>query len=356
MDNITRVSLEYVPEAIKKEFGDAAILMNGALNFVNNIERIVNRYEHLNKEISFFAKPLSNLGQAMLRNKDLLRQAISQQYLFEQKVNQFLGRTINFAWVDAETGEVLFTDEVHAKDIYMQADTQAGKSRTSARAGKIYANVVKNSQEVSRLPNFVEEQYRTAVEKRLNQHQALLKEILDRWNANHNEKNVWAKEHYNTVYWRHPPKGIEGFHHPVYAWSEKVNRGHISQEYVNFIFNQMQNLSLSEFGIGTFMMRTKGKKDQIPGIVKGDIVIKDNQNVQIAVKSDQFDTASIGPYLRVAFQIIAFYDEIQDLTIDEVEKILSNTKRYNQKITQAGRKKAQEIIEKTAKQTGAKVF
>ena len=114
----------------------------------------------------------------------------------------------------------------------------------------------------------------------------------------------------------------------------------------------MDNLDATEFGIGTFMMRNLGKKDSVPGIVKGDIVIENNKSVQIAVKSGQFDTASIGPYLRVAFQIIA-YDEIQSLTIDEVENILNNTKRYSQKITEAGREKAQEVIENIAKSTGA---
>ena len=115
----------------------------------------------------------------------------------------------------------------------------------------------------------------------------------------------------------------------------------------------MDNLDATEFGIGTFVMQNLNKKDSVPGIVKGDIVIENNKSVQIAVKSGQFDTASIGPYLRVAFQIIAFYDEIQSLTIDEVENILNNTKRYSQKITETGRRKAQEVIENIAKSTGA---
>ena len=356
MDNITKAAIEFVPNDIKKEFGNAAYLMNSALNFINNIEKIINQYQHLNKDISFFARPLSNLGQALLHNKQLLRQAISQQYSFEQNLNKFLGRTINFAWVNTDTGEVLFADEVSAQKIYMQADTQAS-GKKSATTGKIYASVVKNSQ-LSQLPDFVEENFKNLVEKRLRNHQALLEETLNRWKENHQskEQNPWAKEHHDTVYWKHPPEGIGNFHHPIYSWSAKVNQGHISQEYINFIFNSIDNLDATEFGIGTFMMRNLGKKDSVPGIVKGDIVIENNKSVQIAVKSGQFDTASIGPYLRVAFQIIAFYDEIQSLTIDEVENILNNTKRYSQKITETGRKKAQEVIENIAKSTGAQVF
>lgn len=359
MDPIVRTSIQFIPNDVKKELGNAAYLMNSALNFVNNIERIVNQYEHLDKEISFFSKPLSNLGQALLRNKQLLQQAISQQYLFEQKLNKFLGRTINFAWVDTETGEVLFIDEIAAHRIYMQADTQA-QNKNKAYTGKIYADVVQNNKP-NNIPEFiksVEEGYDKLVNDRLRDHQSLLKQVLDRWNENHKneEENFWAKEHRDTVWWERPPEGVGNFHHPKYEWSAKVNRGHISQEYVNFIFNSIKKIDTTESGIGTFMMLSSGKRDTTPGIVKGDVVIEKNKNVQIAVKSGQFDTASIAPYLRVAFQVIAFYDEIQSLTIEEVEKILKNTKRYNQKVTEVGRKKAQEVIENTAKTTGAQVF
>lgn len=356
MDNIVRTAIEYVPNDIKKEFHNAVYLRDSALNFIKNIEQIINQYEHLNKEISFFAKPLSNLGQALLHNKQILRQAIAQQYLFEQSVNKFLGRSINFAWIDTDTGEILFADETTAQKIYMQADTQAsGKKR--ATTGKIYSSVVKNSQ-LSKLPNFVEENFKKLVEQRLKNHQELLEEVLSRWKENHQsvEENPWTKEHYNTVYWKHPPEGIGNFNHPIYSWSAVVNQGHISQEYINFIFNSIDNLEATDQGIGTFMMRSGGQKDTIPGIVKGDIEIQNNKNIQIAVKSGQFDTASIGPYLRVAFQIIAFYDNIQSLTVDEVEKILNNTKRYSQKVTETGRKKAQEVIENMARSTGAQVI
>ena len=44
MDNITKAVIEFVPNDIKKEFGNAAYLMNSALNFINNIEKIMNQY------------------------------------------------------------------------------------------------------------------------------------------------------------------------------------------------------------------------------------------------------------------------------------------------------------------------
>lgn len=111
----------------------------------------------------------------------------------------------------------------------MQADTQS-QSKKKATTGKIYSNIVKNSKEVSQLPNFVEEEFKNLVEQRLKQHQLLLKKSLERWKENHKseKENYWSKKHHDTVYWEHPPEGIGGFHNPIYSWSAKVNQGHIS--------------------------------------------------------------------------------------------------------------------------------
>lgn len=52
-------------------------------------------------------------------------------------------------------------------------------------------------------------------------------------------------------------------------------------------------------------------KDTVPGIVKGDVIVQGtNGKIQIAVKSSTFNTASIGPYLNVAYQIIEVFDAI----------------------------------------------
>jgi len=41
--------------------------------------------------------------------------------------------------------------------------------------------------------------------------------MIKRLNENKNKENVWAKEHYSTVYWRgHSPFGDSNFHHPKY--------------------------------------------------------------------------------------------------------------------------------------------
>lgn len=354
MDDIIRTGIQNVPSDIKKEFiGNAEYLMTGALNFIRDIENIVNQYEHLNKEISFFARPLSELGEALQSNKRLLQQAISKQYLFEEQLNNFLGRSINFAWAD-NRGRILFADEITAREIYTEAGVSTDKSKKYV--GKVSSGAVRSK--ATTLPNFVEENFQKIVQKRIEQHQELYKIILNRWKENNQkeEQNPWVHEHKQTIYWQHPPEGVGDFHHHKYAWSEKINQGHISQGYIDFIFNSMESYGNDESDIGYFTMKHV-KKDTIAGVVKGDIIVRDtNGKIQIAVKSGTFNTASIGSYLNLAYQVIELYDTIQELTIQKVQNLLDNLGQYKENVVAAGKQKAQEIIENVAKSTGAQVF
>lgn len=284
----------------------------------------------------------------MHHQKNVLQELISKQYLFESQVNQFLGRTINLAWADNK-GNILFTDEVSARKIY----ESFASTSTKNYVGKVNFSRSRGLEnKMTTLPTFVGKRFQEAIDKRLQRHQDLYKEILKRWKDNDSShfkdgtKNVWYKEHKHTVYWEHPPKGVDSFNHHRWAWSEVVNKGHISEGYVNFIFNPIRGIALNEKSIGTLVMTYVRKPDKIPGIVKGDVVMKTSDGkIQIAVKSaGDFDTASIGPYIRVAYQIIEFFNNLDKLTVDNVQYILDNLTRYNQGIVKAGKEEAQRIL------------
>lgn len=356
MDEITKIGIQYVAKDIKdQELKNASRLVDAAVTFIRDVEIIINKYEILGKQISLFGQPLKNLGKAMQRNNEDLQAIISRQYTFEQQLNKFLGRSINFAWVDSK-GNILYADEETARKIYESATLSTDQDKTYV--GKISSSQVKKKAQET--PNFVLKLYADAVQERTQKHQRLFQEMIRRLNENKNKENVWAKEHYSTVYWiGHSPFGDSNFHHPKYQWSYKYNQGHISQGYVNFIFNKIINYDFGESSIGNFMMN-EITKDTIPGIVKGDVVLGQgngiSNKIQIAVKSqDTFNTASIGTYLSVAYQVIAFNNNLENLTTQEVEKILNNLKRYSVKVTKAGREEAKKIIEDMAEDTGGKI-
>lgn len=350
-NDLVRPAAELTRQDIQKNLkNDAKYLVKKAEWFIKQIQIITQEIEHKEK---FFDKPLAYVGEVFLKNRTALQKAVEQQYLFEQAVNNFLGRKIHFAWIDVKTGEIYFTDEISAIDIYKTADVQSKGNKTSSYTGKVYRSNVLNN--VGQEINFLEGQFKERVNNRVAQHQMLLKTIFARWRQNQDKKNPYYKEHKDTVYWEDAPKGVIRKYNKtrtrLWNWSTKMNRGYISQEFVNFIFNDTIVYGLTEWDIGSFMMRNElpEKKNAIPGIVKGDIIVRDtNDTVQIAVKSGQFDTASIGPYLRVAFQIIDLYYNLNSLTVDNVQEILKSLApngKYSQTVTEKGRKKAEEIIQ-----------
>lgn len=352
MDEITKTAIQFVPNDIKKNFGNAAYLMNAALNFIKDVELIVTRYEHEGKRLSLFQSVnLNQVALVMRHQKNALQELISKQYLFESQVNQFLGRTINFAWADNK-GNILFTDEVSARKIYESATIIY---KDSQYAGKINFSSMKSKEledKITTVPTFVRKRYQEAISKRLQKHQALYQEVLQRWQNNNSDhyadgsKNFWYKEHKHTIYWEHPPKGTDKFHHHRWAWSSNiVNRGPISEGYVDFIFNPIRGITLNEKSIGTFVTNYV-QHDQTPGIAKGDVVMKtSNGKIHIAVKSgEEQQTAGIRPYISVAYQIIEFFNNLDQLTVDNVQHVLDNLARYNQKIVKAGKEEAQKIL------------
>lgn len=364
MDDITKEGLKFVPDDIKKAFiGDSETLMKNAISFIQKLESIVNDCEHLGKIMNAGGGQdnLSRLRQSMKQSQDALTAAITAQYDFEEAVNNFLGRQIHFAWIDVDTAEVFLVEEVSAKQIYKLASLNKNKKETSGFTGRID---IKNNTDLNNfknklksLPSFMEEGYKNSVNERVAEHQQLIKTILSRLDDNLNKRNLpWYKEHNSTVYWQHPPQGMENI--GKWSWSIATKKGFISQGYVRFVFNSKENLAqISEYNIGRFMMNYVEKADKIPAIVKGDIIVSEtNDNIQIAVKSNKlFSTASIGPYITTAYQIIQFYDNTDNLTIETVQSILKNLQNYPVGILKASQERATENLKKIFEDSGATV-
>lgn len=352
-DEITKAGIQFVADDTKKQLiGDAQYLMKSAIDFIQKLENIVYDYEHLNNimRLGDSGESLSRIRQMMKNSHKGLKKAIDAQYTFEEKINNFLGRQIHFAWVDVETGEVFLAQEVSAKKIYTLA--KPGKGFVGNIKIKKEEDKNKFKQKLSSLPSFIQNEYKDLVNKRILSHQGLIKTIFSRIKDNSDIKNhPWYDKHPKTVYWQHPPKGVEN--EGKWSWSISTQMGFISQGYIRFIFNSIENLEdISEFNIGHFMTTFVEKGDKIPGIVKGDIIVTNtNDKVQIAVKSNTFfSTASIGSYITTAYQIIEFYDKLDALNIETVESLLNNLSDYQPWILKASQEKAEKNLNKIFEQ------
>ena len=350
-DEIANAAVRFVADDLKQKLiGDAEVLMQSALNFIKKLEQIVKQYEHTQNLIRAEGggESLSRLKLTMQKSKDSLTKIIDAQYTFQESVNTFLGRQIHFAWVDIDTGQAYLIKETSAKEIYKLAKSSSG---TSGRISLKNQNTFNEFQtKIKTLPSFVQDEYKELLQERIDGHTNLIKTVFERVNQNSDPKNPWYEEHAKTVYWRHPPFGVTN--NNKYSWSAVTRPGFIAQGYIRFIFNSIEKLSGEkeeiEYSIGHFMMTFVESADQIPGIVKGDIIVENTEGkVQIAVKSNSLmSTASIGPYISAAYQIISFHDKLNQLDTNMVLQLLKDMSVYTSNIYEASQAKAKKYLEK----------
>lgn len=333
-DSVTDEGMKFVLRDVKESYDNSKVLLNRAMIFINELNTIIQTYNHGYKLLLQEGSSFRYITEIMQRNEQKMQEIIKAQYQFQSAVNDFLGRSIHFAWVSSK-GEVFFTSETSAEKIYASASLQTtDQNKNKGKLSSIDINslgkLVKNSE------SFMKEAYQNQINDKIAAHQSMYQDVVKRLNKNKDSKNLMAEGHFNTVYWDTPEQGPKGAEIKItklhkWTWSHKVSEGDLAEGLINFIFNSKKDASLN---IGTFMLKWVEAHNSIPGITKGDIVVKGTYDkVQIAVKATRtFDTASIGPYLRAAYTIITFADKLDQLTMTKVKDILNNVPRYSIKI------------------------
>lgn len=344
-DSITDEGMKFIPRDTKEAYGNSKILVNIAVDFINRINEIITSYDHTYKLLS--TASIEYVTKVMQQDEQKLQQIIAAQYGFQADVNNFLGRSIHFAWVSSK-GEVFFASETSAERIYTSAVKQTSDTVNSGKLGSVNINslgaLVGNKQ------SFMKQAYQKEINQRINEHQEMYAEAVKRLKRNEDAKNIpWVNKNPSTVYWEVPVQGPEGVGIEITAtqkwtWSHKTSEGDLAEGLINFIFNS-KNITLN---IGTFMTKWVEAHNRIPGITKGDIIIQGTyKKVQIAVKSTgTFNTASIGPYLRAAYTIITLANKLNKLTIQNVKDILDNVPMYSEKVAREGQKYLEEECDK----------
>ena len=129
-------------------------------------------------------------------------------------------------------------------------------------------------------------------------------------------------------------------------WSKSINRGHIYETYAHLVWEEKQELKFDpsiELDIGAYWnyMQSRGLLNSVAGIVKGDVSFFLNPAIQFAVKSGSFNTAAIGSYIDVAYQLA--YGTI---TIDRkmVLALLDNMASYSNAVRQSGLQAAEKKL------------
>lgn len=373
MDQIAKEGMKDVPEDVIKVLeGDAEGLFNAAIRFLIKLQGLIKEVKETEVKMHQIKITLGNVAQIMQNVNINFQIIIQQQYIFEQQVNSFLGRTINFAWVDNK-GNIIFTTETKARELVYG---KAGRSTDSRKryVGKINVNSAFfqgesfSTNDISIFKEFSDE-YKETVRRRIEKHQDLFQIILKRFFKN-SKGNFWTKKdpsRKKTYYWvvgtdqlypenkKATNRWAKAHEENRIKWSPQTSPGFLKQSHVNFIFNTLQDPSLTQSGISIWH-QTFQEKESIPAIQQGDIIVGGTgQTFQIAVKSDKiFNTASIGPYIRAAYLIISFKNNLKDLSIEKVEGILNDVGPYSKSINEEVENIVKETIQSQISKTKIK--
>ena len=328
-----------------KQKGNAQQLKEAAVDFLEGVNAVIYANQNiLNKQLSK-RHSLKDIYLLMRDSTKITQHSIGLQYLFEMNLNKFLGREIFLLYI-TEKGEMIYADEIAASNIYQLANkNQDEKGRATGRGGGI--NIGQRRLQYLRTypPNIVI-RHQDMLKEREEKFQEIRDEVLRRWTINHSQKNGWVKRNpkiLNTFYWQ---IGVKNNGKKKYDWSDQINRGHIYETYASLIWQSKEEMNLNkeeEADIGRYWDWMKAHNlNNISGIVAGDISFYKDTNVQFAVKSGSFNTAAMGTYLDVAFQLT---NQDFEITEDNVKDLLTNLKDYQNAVLEYGLHESKQIID-----------
>lgn len=250
---------------------DFLILQRQAQKFLTNIRNYSNIFEESKKKDSL-KKGLTKIYDSMKKDTELTQNLIIEAHHFENAVNTFLQRTMYLTYVK-DDGTLLFLDETHTGELYRQATANAGRGNIS-------------KEKITDINDLIQE-LNKKIQKSVARNKPIYTSAVYRWN-----KTNWGpKKHF---YYKEDGK---------WKPSKRVRtRGRIAEAYVQLVIDENKT---TDKELGLKLLDERIEIDNIPAVVKGDVVYDAMGNIHLAVKEGSFSTAKIGSYYNLAINILS---------------------------------------------------
>ena len=335
-DRVEQVTAEAIYEVT---YGDFIGLQTAAKQFLDQIKILSNIYETAINQ-SRLSDKIARVYKKMETSNNYTKMMLQYQHQFENLLNQFLGKTVYLAYVGAQ-GEINFYDEAHVGDLYKTAIAQYQGGR-----GKVFQKNIFDA-------NDLQESLKKDIQKSINIRRPVFLQAQARYYRNEDQAHMKYNPSKNTFYWWKLRNSqiineLEG-------WTDPITRSRIVEAYVESVINQDENMGGSNhMQISIAALASHIDVDNIPAAIREDVVYDQNGNIQFSVKSADFRTAKIGPYLNLAYSITQIK---QILTVEEFKKYLPALIKYtkftknvlnviNEKATDKVKEKVEKGLEK----------
>lgn len=222
--------------------------------------------------------------------------ALSQQR-FSSALDKYLGRTIVLTYVAPDGQMYMYTEEGEA-EILSKVGKNAGRANFNASAwlGGKKGHVPQQYQKLMDGEIDLIQKIHRSTSRR----QEVYAEGIRRYNFNQSSKSNSSPEEkrryyykFNPPYHQFPPTGF--------------SRGEVAEAYVNAVMKEDRDIKNDEMETSLQTLYEKyiaSHKDNIPAIVKGDVVVNEEDGkISLAVKGQSASTAKIGQYIVAAHEI-----------------------------------------------------
>ena len=309
--------------------GDYNQLRQAANLFLQEVNKI-SQINHNILSCNSIKEQIKEIYNKMRDAESNTQKALQLQHIFETQINDFMGRTIYLTYVDRQ-GNLNIYDDANIGKLYSMATVNKGRGNISA--SKMFDAMDVNADLKQKLENSIKNKA------------GVFRQAVSRWESDKNQLTKDYDPSKNTFYWRLYDYHISGWTNPI------ATRGIIAEGYAGAVINEDFEVDNNTMEYSLKALYEKHiDKDSIGGAIKGDVVLKDDGQIQFAIKSGSFSTAMFGQYVRLAYNIL----QIQQLTPQQFENALPALVNFrkitNQIIEAAALKGEQEITFMIGKQ------
>lgn len=261
-------------------------LKEAAKIFINDVQTISDMYKTVLEGSLTIKDEIIRFYKAMSEDNKKTRNTLVAMNKFEEALNTFLGRTIYLTYVTKD-GYLNYYNDAHVEDIYK---TKAYKNSGGCGVG------ITGLLDSNDLIGDIRQKLRKAEEgKRM-----VYITAIERYQKNNIEEKMKYNPSKKTYYWYTNLKKHYLNH------TDKISQiGDIAEGYADAVINKDRKVSDKnlESSLGV-LWHNHISRNTTSAIYQGDVIYNKDGNIQFAIKSGQFSTATVGQYYSFARNIL----------------------------------------------------
>lgn len=299
-----------------------------ANKFLEEYNEAYRKWQSLSSRINNTQSLRNKINQTYLymrQDENITRKMLEMVHTFETDLNNLFHRTIYLTYVDKQTGQLMFYDEIQTGKIYQQATKNRGRGNISQ------SKIIEMEQ------SQLEDKLKKALKQSIENKKGVYQQALSRYDKNASENHMNYDPSKNTFWWRQQNNWPKINHTDPFA-----NRGWIAEGYATAVLQDDTNFNNTNQEESLSMLWQYMNINSKPAAVEQDLVFG---NIEFAIKSGNFSTPMVGQFINLATAITFMKKDFFDLNYFRkiASKVVNKRNLTEKTIAKAERQAIKEI-------------